>query len=96
MASLKDLLAQQAILQEQIESARKAERAGVIAQIRTIVDEYGLSEEMIFKAGRGPSPQSGKKVEPKYRNPATGQTWSGRGKPPAWIANQDREQFLIK
>lgn len=35
------------------------------------------------------------KVAPKYRDPVTGQTWTGRGKPPAWIAGKDREQFLI-
>ena len=38
----------------------------------------------------------GSKVEPKYRNPDdASQTWTGRGKPPAWIANEDREKFLI-
>ena len=26
------------------------------------------------------------KVAPKYRDPATGQTWSGRGKEPRWLA----------
>ncbi|WP_442873318.1 H-NS family nucleoid-associated regulatory protein [Cupriavidus sp. USMAA2-4] len=30
----------------------------------------------------------------KYRNPKTGQTWSGRGRAPAWIGKQ-RERFLI-
>ncbi len=34
--------------------------------------------------------------EPKYRDPATGKTWTGRGKPPTWIAGaQDRDAFLI-
>lgn len=33
---------------------------------------------------------------PKYRNPATGATWSGRGRAPAWLADaQDRTAFLI-
>lgn len=34
-------------------------------------------------------------VAPKYRNPETGDTWTGRGRAPLWIAGQDREQFLI-
>lgn len=25
-------------------------------------------------------------VAPKYRDPETGETWSGRGKPPTWMA----------
>lgn len=45
------------------------------------------------KAGgraRGPKPA-------KYRNPATGETWSGMGKAPSWIATarKPRESFLI-
>ncbi|MFM0259807.1 H-NS family nucleoid-associated regulatory protein [Paraburkholderia sediminicola] len=45
------------------------------------------------KAGnyvRGPQPAL-------YRDPKTGATWSGRARPPAWIANaKDRTQFLIE
>ena len=33
---------------------------------------------------------------PKYRDPATGKTWTGRGKPPNWIVGvSDRTAFLI-
>lgn len=33
----------------------------------------------------------------KYRDPATGTTWSGRGRAPAWIADaKDRTAFLIE
>ena len=35
---------------------------------------------------RKPSANAGKKVAPKYRNPATGDTWSGRGLKPKWLA----------
>ena len=31
----------------------------------------------------------------KYRNPKTGETWSGRGRSPAWLAGKNRERFLI-
>jgi DNA-binding protein H-NS len=38
---------------------------------------------------KGPQP-------PKYADPNTGATWSGLGKPPAWIAGaNDRTPFLI-
>jgi DNA-binding protein H-NS len=34
--------------------------------------------------------------EPKYRDPKTGATWSGRGPAPAWLASaKDRAAFLI-
>ncbi|QSN63495.1 MULTISPECIES: H-NS histone family protein [unclassified Caballeronia] len=33
---------------------------------------------------------------PKYRDPESGATWSGRGKAPAWLASaKDRTKFLI-
>ena len=36
------------------------------------------------------------KLPAKYRNPETGETWSGWARPPAWIANvKDRSKFLI-
>ena len=44
----------------------------------------------------------GKKVAPKYRNPANPkELWSGRGKQPRWLAEQVKkgkkvEEFLIK
>ncbi|MFP3741092.1 H-NS family nucleoid-associated regulatory protein, partial [Burkholderia sp. SIMBA_019] len=31
----------------------------------------------------------------KYQDPKTGNTWSGRGKPPKWIVGKNRERFLI-
>lgn len=38
---------------------------------------------------------TGNKVAPKYRDPVSGNTWTGRGKAPKWIEGQDRAPFLI-
>jgi DNA-binding protein H-NS len=55
-----------------------------------------LTAEDVFPPARArSSANAGAKVAPKYRDPATGQTWTGRGKPPKWIADQDREKFAI-
>ncbi|CAB3810549.1 DNA-binding protein Bv3F [Paraburkholderia ultramafica] len=32
---------------------------------------------------------------PKYRDPRTGKTWSGRGRLPRWIEGENRTPFLI-
>lgn len=32
---------------------------------------------------------------PKYRDPATGKTWSGRGKRPQWFESSRAEDYLI-
>lgn len=37
-----------------------------------------------------------KKIEPKYSNPKTGETWTGMGRAPLWIRDaKDRTRFLI-
>lgn len=95
MASYKELLAQQQALAIQIEEARKRELADAVARVREIVAEYGLTADDIFSGRKSAKRGTGSKVPPKYRNPLTGQTWTGRGKAPKWIEGKDREQFLI-
>jgi DNA-binding protein H-NS len=47
------------------------------------------------KAPTTAKPGSGK-LPAKYRDPKTGATWSGKARPPKWIANaKDRSKFLI-
>ena len=51
-------------------------------------------------AGR-PATAAKRAVAPKYRHPQTGETWSGRGKAPRWLAAEEaagatRDSFLIK
>ena len=87
-----DLLAQHAELEQKIARARADEVGAVLAQIRQLVADFGLENEVTFAHARG---QKRGPVEAKYRDPKSGKTWSGRGKPPLWIAGKDREQFLI-
>lgn len=52
------------------------------------------------RSGTGKSSGTGKKVKPKYKDPASGAKWSGRGRAPLWIvagekAGKKRESFLI-
>ncbi|MFT4243103.1 MAG: H-NS histone family protein [Acidovorax sp.] len=102
MTSYKDLLKQREALEQQISEARRRELSEAVAQVRALVAEYGLTAQDVFPAGRGRGPTkgtrsstAGTKVAPKYRNPATGETWTGRGKAPKWIQNENREKFAI-
>jgi DNA-binding protein H-NS len=94
MASYKELIEQRQALEAQIEAARKAEIGEAVATIRQLCGDYGLTEKDIF-TGDGKSSRKGSVVAAKYRDPATGATWTGRGKAPLWIAGADREKFLI-
>ena len=45
-------------------------------------------EDLVEALGGLKFKRKGTKAKPKYRDPATGTTWSGRGKEPAWIKGQ--------
>mgnify|MGYP003477218670 FL=1 len=97
MSTLKELLQQQEALAQRIEEARKREIADAVASVRAQIAEYGLTVQDVFPSGRksGGKSRAGAKVAPKYRDPATGLTWTGRGKAPKWIHGKDRTRYLI-
>jgi DNA-binding protein H-NS len=93
--SYKELLKQREALEQQIGEARKRELSDAVSQVRALVAEFGLTAQDVFPSGRARSASAGTKVAPKYRDPSTGQTWTGRGKAPKWIQNENREKFAI-
>lgn len=95
MATYKELLAQKEKLEQQLAAAHAAELATVIAQTRQIVAEYGLTAEDLGLAAKTKK-RKGSVVPPKYQDPKSGLTWTGRGRAPAWIAGKNYERFLIK
>ncbi|MFM0091627.1 H-NS histone family protein [Paraburkholderia sediminicola] len=93
MARYKELLAQKQMLERQIEEARRAEAAAALEDVRKTVADFGFSPEDIFgKRRKG----KGEPAAAKYRNPETGDTWSGRGRAPLWLKGKDLELFRIK
>ena len=62
--------------------------------------EHGLTAgDLTGKAPARPG-RTGKKVAPKYRDPVSGATWSGRGLKPKWLqaaldAGQMASDFAI-
>lgn len=95
MATLKELIAQKEALEKQIAAQLETERTAAIAKVLEIVTEFGLTSNDVFGIkSSGKSSEGKKKVVAKYRND-DGKEWSGRGKPPLWIADKDRSQFLI-
>ncbi|WP_020071172.1 H-NS histone family protein [Paraburkholderia caledonica] len=93
MERYKDLLAQKEQLEKLIAEARKKEAAAELERVREAVEEFGFTPEDVFGKRRR---DAGVPVAPKYRNPETGDTWSGRGRAPHWIKDQDLERFRIK
>lgn len=93
--SYKDLLEQRAALDKEIAALREKEVANAVQTARQLVADFGLTQLDVFPAGRK-SLTKGYVVAPKYRDPASGATWSGRGKPPIWIRGGDRATFAIQ
>lgn len=87
MTSLQDLLAKRAALEQEIEATQKRERQDAIAKVKALMAEYGLTvADLSTKSPGGKAGVTkGTKVAPKYRNAATGETWSGRGLQPKWL-----------
>lgn len=85
MATLQELLSQKEALEREIELTKKRDRAEAIARVRALMAEYGLS---LADLSARPGPKAGSssgKVPAKYRDKATGETWSGRGLQPKWL-----------
>ncbi|HMO47710.1 MAG TPA: H-NS histone family protein [Rubrivivax sp.] len=84
MASITELLAQKAAIEQQIAEARRTERADALDRVRSLMAEHGLTAADL-SAKPPATKRSGTKVAPKYRDGNTGNTWSGRGLQPKWL-----------
>ncbi|MDL2283837.1 H-NS histone family protein [Oxalobacter sp. OttesenSCG-928-P03] len=96
MSTYKQIQDQIKQLQQQAEELRKKELSSAIAQIKSIMSEYGITISDLGMGGKKKGARTRAPLAPKYRNPATGETWSGRGKAPKWIDQKNKEKFLIK
>lgn len=96
MTTYKELTAQIENLQKQAAHARQSEVANAIADIKEKMRDYGITLTDLGLTGAKKASKAKEPVAAKYRDLVSGATWSGRGKPPRWIAGQDREAFTIK
>lgn len=104
MATYKQLLAEKEKLEAQLVEVRATEVAGIIEQIQSLMAQYELTaEDIATKRRRGrPAGTAAKAgavkakgaLPPKYMDPKTGKTWSGRGRAPAWLGKNPK-RFLI-
>jgi DNA-binding protein H-NS len=92
-------------LRKQQEAERKGERMQAIVAAKELIKNHDLTAAELGFSGKGASKRvSGDKrnvVAPKYQDPASGKTWTGRGKSPAWLSAQlsaghDKQEFLIQ
>lgn len=107
MATLAAIEKQIATLKAKADALRKTEVAAAAKTVRKLIHRFGLTaadvglDGKVVKSGKArKTVNTGTRTVSagvaKYRDPATGKTWTGRGKPPAWISvAADRTSFLI-
>jgi DNA-binding protein H-NS len=100
-----ELQKQIAELQAKAEELRQNEIEAVIADIKEKIAAYGLTAKDLELETTSVEPSEAtvkikKEIAAKYRNPETGDEWSGRGRSPKWLQDQldagkAKEDFLI-
>lgn len=108
MPSYKELREQAEKLLKQANEQLAVERAEGIRKAKEIIEEYGLTAyDLGLVRTQQVSPKKDPKKKtfavkrpspprpPRYRDPETGQTWSGFGHQPRWIVG-NRDDYLIE
>ena len=96
MTTYQEYKAKIAELENLAENARKNEVTKAKEQIATIMRDYGLTIADLGTVANVKPVKTRAPVPTKYRDEATGQTWTGRGRAPKWLEGKDKNQFLIK
>jgi DNA-binding protein H-NS len=86
--NLNELKELQHSIDQEIKNRQQGDLAKARQKILSIAQDVGVTvEELLAVNSKKPSKGKGQKVEPQYHNPADkGQTWTGRGRQPKWIA----------
>lgn len=83
----KSLMQEKAALDAKIAEHYGAMRLDAIDAARQLVKDHDLRAQELFVPDTPPNA--------RYRNPKTGETWTGRGRQPRWIEGRDRKPFEI-
>lgn len=94
-------------LREKLTQQTDIERVQSIASVKELIKTYQLSaSDLGFTAKKSTARMKrtridkGVAIAPKYADPSTGKTWSGRGKAPSWLvaylsAGHSKQDYLI-
>lgn len=95
MTSYAEYVEQIAKLHSLAEAARKDELSGAIQKIKELMQLHGITVEDLDSRGRAKPAKAKSTVAAQFKNPETGETWTGRGRAPRWLDGKDKEQFRI-
>lgn len=94
MKTYRELIVQLDQLMREIDIAREREARLITERVLELLSERGVDVRDLIGASahvrRVPRP-----LKPKYWNPETRETWTGRGRMPRWMAGKNPEDFRI-
>lgn len=96
MTTYAEYVEQIAKLQTLAEEARKNEINGAIQKIKELMELHGVTVQDLTTTRSVKSTKSNGSVAAQFKNPDTGETWTGRGRAPRWLDGKDRESYRIK
>lgn len=83
MGTYAEIMMQIEGLKKQAADQLRAEKAGNIQKVKAFMQQMNVTlEDMGCTGGKRRA-----KAEVRYRDPATGKGWSGRGRKPAWVVS---------
>ncbi len=96
MQQLQEFSKQRENLDAQVKQLRKE----AIAEVQTLIDQFGLDASCFRFAGAKTQSSARPAAKPKYRDPISGKTWTGRGREPVWMrealaSGKQKDDFLI-
>jgi DNA-binding protein H-NS len=94
--SIHDLIEQKLKIDLEIERHIQNKKSEIIFEIKEKIAQYKIKPEDIFSSAKKQSREI-KIIPKKYRNPSTGEEWTGRGRAPHWIRDElVWDKFLIR
>jgi DNA-binding protein H-NS len=91
---LENLVAQREEIEAQIAQIRATEQADALVTVRNLIRLHGLQITDVFER-KAAAKTASRKATPKYRDPATGTLWTGRGRAPLWFDKSRVQDFSL-
>jgi DNA-binding protein H-NS len=96
MTSYAEYVEQIAKLQSLAVAARKNEINDAIRKIKDLMQLHGVTVDDLSSPNRLKDVKAKGTVAVQFKNPESGETWTGRGRSPRWLDGKDKEEYRIK
>lgn len=104
LARKKELEQKRLEIEREIQEIQARQKKPVLNSIVESMIEFDIDPQEVVSLFQQRTGKSGRKLGPapaKYRHPKTGQSWTGRGKAPRWLTEEEeqgtpRDKFLVE